>query len=76
MMADGPKVGQRHEDVERKRSIIFPERLEILHQEIRGQVKTMLIEYFNSILFYNSGPANKQHTYQSINQALILYYKI
>ena len=42
--------------------------LEILHQERRGQdlVKTIIMEYFNGILFHNSGPANKQHTNQSI----------
>ena len=26
------------------------------------------MEHFNNILFHNSGPANRQHTYQSINQ--------
>ena len=36
--------------------------LNILHQERRGQVKTMLMEHFNSILFHMSGSANKQHT--------------
>ena len=41
--------------------------LEILHQERRGQVKTMAKEHFKSIIFHRSGPANKQHTYQSIN---------
>jgi hypothetical protein len=40
--------------------------LEILHQEGRGQVKTMVMEHFNGILFHKSGPANKQHTNQSI----------
>jgi hypothetical protein len=40
--------------------------LETLHQERRGQVKTTVIEYFNSILFHKPGLANKQHTYQSI----------
>ena len=27
-----------------------------------------LMEHFNSILFHKSGPANKEHTYQSVNQ--------
>ena len=40
--------------------------LEILHQERRGQVKSMVLEHFNSILFHKSGPANKQHTNQPI----------
>jgi hypothetical protein len=40
--------------------------LEILHQERRGQVKTIVMEHFNGILFHKSGPANKQHTNQSI----------
>jgi hypothetical protein len=42
--------------------------LEILFQERRGQVKTLLMEHFN-ILFHKSGPANKQHTNQSINHS-------
>jgi hypothetical protein len=32
--------------------------LEVLHQERRGQVKTIIMEHFNSILFHKSGPAN------------------
>jgi hypothetical protein len=39
--------------------------LEILYQERRGQVNTLVMEQFNSILFHNSGSVNKQHTYQS-----------
>jgi len=42
--------------------------LEILHQKRRGQVNTIVTEHFNSIFFHKSGPANKQHTYQSINK--------
>ena len=38
--------------------------LEILHQERRGQMKTMVMEHFKGILFYKSGPANKQHINQ------------
>ena len=34
-------------------------------KERRGQVKTIVMEHFNGILFYKSGPANKQHTNQS-----------
>ena len=41
--------------------------LEILHQERRGQVNTIMMEHFNISLFYKSGPTNKQHTYQLIN---------
>ena len=36
-------------------------RLEILHQERRGQVETMVLKRFNGILFHKSGPAKKQH---------------
>ena len=39
--------------------------LEIIHQERREQVITIVIEYFNGILIHKSGPANKQHSYQS-----------
>ena len=41
---------------------------ENLHQEGRGQVNTIVMEYFNSILFPKSETANKQHTYQSVNE--------
>jgi hypothetical protein len=33
----------------------------ILHKERRGQVKTIVMEHFNGILFHRFGPANKQH---------------
>ena len=39
-------------------------RRETVHQERRGQVKTIVMEHFNGILFHKSGPANKQHTNQ------------
>jgi hypothetical protein len=39
--------------------------LEILHKKRRGQVKTIVMEHFNGILFHKSGLANKQHTNQS-----------
>ena len=39
-------------------------RLVIVHQERRGQVKTILMEHINGILFHKSGPGNKQHTNQ------------
>jgi hypothetical protein len=42
------------------------ERLEILHQERRGQVNTRVVEHINSIPFHKSGPATNQHTNQSI----------
>ena len=41
-------------------------RLETLYQERRGQVKTIVMEHFNGILFYKFGPAKKQHTNNSI----------
>jgi hypothetical protein len=37
--------------------------LEMLHQERRGQVNTIVMEHFNNILFHKFGPAIKQHTY-------------
>jgi hypothetical protein len=66
---DEPQVGQRHEDVERNweyyHIVISLKGLEILHQERRGQLKTIVMDHFNGILFHKSGPANKQHTNQS-----------
>ena len=49
----------------------FLKGLEILHQEIRGQVNTIVIKHFNDILFPKTGPANKQHTYHSSNQSIM-----
>jgi hypothetical protein len=46
--------------------------LEILHQERRGQVNAMAIKHSNSIFFHKPGPANKEQTYQSINDYKIL----
>ena len=46
--------------------------LEILHQERRGQVNTIVMERFNNILFHKSEPANKQHSL-SINQSFRLW---
>ena len=46
--------------------------LEILNEERRGQVKTIVMEHFNSILFCISGPANQELTNQSsINSSSI-----
>ena len=39
--------------------------LEILHKKRRGQVKTIVMEHFNGILFHKSGLANKQYINQS-----------
>jgi hypothetical protein len=47
-------------------------RLEIVHQERRGQVKTIVMEHFNGILFHKSGSANKQHTNQSTKILFLL----
>ena len=67
LKADDPQVGQWHEDVERAREynhiIIFLERTWNLNRERRVQVNTIAMEHF-----HKSGPANKQHTYQSNNQ--------
>ena len=66
------QVGKRDDDVESKQEnyyiTILPEGFETLHQERRGQMNTIMMEHFNSILFHKSGPANKPHTYQSLNQ--------
>jgi len=42
-------------------------RLKIVHQERREQVKSIVMEHFNGILFHKSRPANKQHTNQPTN---------
>ena len=47
--------------------LFSPKGLEILHQERRGQVKTIVMEHFNGILFRKSRPAYKQHTNESIS---------
>ena len=44
--------------------------LDILQQGRIEEVKTIVMEHFNRILFYKSGLANKQQTYQSILQFL------
>jgi hypothetical protein len=33
--------------------------LEISHVKRRGEVKTIMMEHFNGILFHKSGPTNK-----------------
>ena len=72
MKGDEPQVGQRHEDVERKREyyhiIIFLEIIEIIHQLRSGQIKTIMVEHFEKIILNKSGPANKQHSYHSIRR--------
>ena len=40
--------------------------LEIIYQERRGRVKTIVMEHFNGIIFHNSGPADRQHTNDSL----------
>jgi len=42
--------------------------LEISHEERRGQVKTIVMEHFNGILFHKAGPANKQNTNHSLTE--------
>ena len=69
MKADEPQVDHRHEDLDKNTILLFSlQDLEIFRQERRGQVKTILMERLNSILFHKSGLTKKQHTYQSINQ--------
>ena len=36
--------------------------LEGLHKKRRGEVKTIVMEHINSIIFNKSEPANEQHT--------------
>ena len=48
-------------------TVLFSLGHDILHQERRGQVKTIVMEHFYGILFHKSGLANKQHTNQPIN---------
>jgi hypothetical protein len=43
--------------------LFFLKELEISHQERRGQMKTIVMEHFNGILFHKSRPANK-HTFR------------
>ena len=50
----------------------FLKGLEILLQERRGEMKTIVTEHFNDILFHKSGLANKQHTNHSHNQSYML----
>jgi hypothetical protein len=40
--------------------------LEILHQERKGQLQTIVMRHLNGIPFHKSQPANNQHTNQSI----------
>ena len=43
-----------------KNYLIFAKGLEILHQERRGQVNTLVMEHFNIILFHKFETAIKQ----------------
>ena len=49
-------------------------RLEILHQERRGQVGPIVMGHFDSILFQKSEPPKKQPINQSINQSFRFKY--
>ena len=46
--------------------LFSPKGLELLQQKRRGQVKTIVMEHFNGILFHKFGPANEQHTSHSL----------
>ena len=50
--------------------LFSPKEFEIVHQERRGQVKTIVMEHFNGILFHKIGPANKQHINHSSHMKL------
>ena len=61
-LANGMKMWKGNGDIT---TLLFSlKRLETVDQERRGQVKTIVMEHFNDILFHKSGPANKQHTNQ------------
>jgi hypothetical protein len=71
MLANGMKIWKGNGNTT---TFLFSlKRLEIVHQERIEQVKTIVMEHFNGILFHKSGPANKQHTNQpTANTVLIL----
>ena len=69
-LASPMKVYTGNENATTLRLLFSQKGLEILHRERRGQVNTIVMEHFNSILLRKSGPANKQYTYQSINQSI------
>jgi hypothetical protein len=50
------------------------EGIEISHQKRRGQVNTIMMEHFKSILFHEYGIFNKQHTYQLINILIFIFF--
>ena len=65
LLANGMKMRKRNGNTN---ALLFSLKLlEILDQERRGQVKTIVMEHVNGILFHKSRPANKQHTNQSIS---------
>ena len=73
LKTDEPQFGQRTENVERKQEyyrIIFKIGLEILHQEERGQMNTVMIGHFNRILFHKSELAHKHHFYPAFHGAM------
>ena len=80
LKADELQFGQKNEASERKwqyyNIFIFLERIDILHNERRGQVNTIAMGDFNRILFHKSGPVNKQHTYQLINSENHFYSSV
>ena len=69
-MANGMKMWKRNGNT--TALLFFLKGFEILHQERRGQVKTIVMEHFNGILFHESGLANKQHTNHSLKQLNLL----
>ena len=44
--------------------------LKILHKKRKEQVKAIVMEHFNGILFHKCGPGNKQHTNHHHHQVL------
>ena len=45
-------------------------------EESKRPLKTIVMEHFNGILFHKSGPANKQHTNQSIQGIRLIRFRV
>ena len=69
--ANGMKMWKEHGNT--TALLFFLKRHEIPHQERRTQVKTIVIEHFNGILFHKYGPANKQNNNDSSNTSINIF---
>jgi hypothetical protein len=67
-LANGMKIWKGNGNT----TVLFSlKKFEILHQERRGQVKTIVMEHFSGILFHKSGPDIKQNTNQLTDQFIM-----